>query len=58
MGDDNDYNASYTIININISTFISIHHLNQSKADTSCAILYFIIISIVLLCVLICKDQM
>ena len=53
---DNDYIDNYTIIIINLTTSISIYHLNQSTADTRCPRLYFFIISI-LLCVLICKDQ-
>ena len=34
MNDDNDNNDNYTIINTNLTTSISIYHLNQTKADT------------------------
>ena len=50
-----DYNDSYTIINTKLTNSISIYQLNQSKADTRCALLFFIIVSI--LSVLIYKDQ-
>ena len=55
--DDNDFCDDYTVIDTNITTSISICHLNLSKADARSARLYIFSIAILLLCVLICKHQ-
>ena len=52
-----DYDDSYTIINTKHANSISMYQFNQSKTDDRCAIFYFIIVSMLLLAFLICKDQ-